>query len=133
MTRTLASVEAIPIIAGELLIVSVPFQRADTTRQIVSDLGADETIVDIDGTDGQGTTLGASDASNGITVSSVEIITAAETLPDGTDVEADCGVRFSAKVSAANLAVGDETTVKLLALTSAGQTLGRLIRFKREA
>lgn len=131
--KQLSSVEAIPIIAGEYLLVSVPFTRANSTRQITSDLGASETIVDIDGTDGQGTTLGASDASGGIVVSSLAIITAAETLPDGTEVEADCGVRFAAKVATGSLAVGDETTVKLLVLTSSGQTLGRLIRFRREA
>ena len=129
----MSSMEAIPIIAGEYLLVSVPFTRANSARQITSDLGAEETIVDIDGTDGQGTTLGASDASGGVVASSLVIITEAETLPDGTEVEADCGVRFAARVATASLAVGDETTVKLLVLTSAGQTLGRLIRFRREA
>lgn len=131
--KQLSSMEAIPIIAGEYLIVSVPFTRANASRQITSDLGTSETIVDIDGTDGQGTTLGASDASGGIVVSSLAIITEDETLPDGTEVEADCGVRFAANVATSSLAVGDETTVKLLVVTSSGQTLGRLIRFRREA
>ena len=127
------SVTAIPIVTGESVWIYVPFRRADTAAGITSDLGDDESLESVTGTDGNGQALGADEVSGAILCSDDEILATAQTLPDGTTVEADTAMRFLAAVDEAEAVVGREYEVKVYATTDGGQTLCRIVRVLVEA